>query len=257
MEGLAVTPDGSTLVGIVQSPLVNDISSSDTNKTALLRIVTYTIATGEAHQYVYLLEDPATLGTVVSEITALSSTEFLVAERDSLFPGNPTSAAQVKKVWRISLAGATDIGVAAVAGDTLDPAKGLLIGGTTTLEKFVQNQPTAAAQATLAGHGIVPVSKTIELNLLALLTELDPQLRYFPHDKIEGLAVVANGQKLVISDDSDFGIVGLTNTAPPFSLLAKTLPPTGNVDNGEVLIVDLTRLPAMTATATVTIHVTN
>jgi hypothetical protein len=61
-----------------------------------------------------------------------------------------------------------------VTGDTLDPAKGLFIGGTTTLEKFVQNQPTATAQATLVGHGIQPVSKTLELDLLDLLSTLDP-----------------------------------------------------------------------------------
>ena len=44
MEGLAITPDGTTLVGIVQAPLLQD-----TNKS--VRIVTIDIASGTTHEY--------------------------------------------------------------------------------------------------------------------------------------------------------------------------------------------------------------
>src|SRR5262249_36188490 len=148
MEGLTVTPDGKTLVGIMQSPLINDITSSDTGKTTTVRIVTYSLdpaTLGQTHQYLYLLDDPATLGGSVSEITAIDNTTFLVDERDGAFPGDPAGASQQKRVYKISIAGATDVGVASIAGDVLDPAKGLLIGGTTTIENYGKNLGTQFA----------------------------------------------------------------------------------------------------------------
>src|SRR5262249_38624615 len=50
MEGLTITPDGSTLVGIMQSALQQtDLAGSDAKKLSPVRIVTYKIATGETH----------------------------------------------------------------------------------------------------------------------------------------------------------------------------------------------------------------
>ena len=97
MEGLAITPDGKTLVGIMQAPLLQDPSK-------LLRIVTIDIATGTTHEYGYLL----TNGSGVSEITAINDHEFLVDERDGngLGSGN---AAGTKQLFKIDLTGATDI----------------------------------------------------------------------------------------------------------------------------------------------------
>ena len=52
MEGLAITPDGRTLVGIMQNSLIQD----GWLKGTLLRIVTIDIASGKAtHQYGYQL----------------------------------------------------------------------------------------------------------------------------------------------------------------------------------------------------------
>jgi hypothetical protein len=59
----------------------------------------------------------------------------------------------------------------------------------------------------------------------------------------------------VISNDSDFGISGVTNSAPPWQLQAKISPATGQQDNGEYLVIDTARLPAVTRTATVKIQV--
>jgi hypothetical protein len=104
MEGLAITPDGKTLVGIMQAPLLQDAANSNTNK--LLRIVTIDIATGTTHEYGYLL----TTGTGVSEITAINDHEFLVDERDGKGLGNaPNDSAVNKKLYKIDLTGATDI----------------------------------------------------------------------------------------------------------------------------------------------------
>jgi len=97
MEGLAITPDGKTLVGIVQAPLIQDGGK-------IVRIVTFDIASGKTHQHAYSL----TTGTGVSEILAVNNHEFLVDERDGKGQGDG-SAAVVKQLFKIDLTGATDV----------------------------------------------------------------------------------------------------------------------------------------------------
>jgi hypothetical protein len=101
MEGLAITPDGRTLAGIMQNALIQDASAG---ATKLLRIVTIDIASGHTQQYAYLL----TTGSGVSEIVALNDHEFLVDERDGKGRGDG-STAKVKQLFKIDLAGAVDI----------------------------------------------------------------------------------------------------------------------------------------------------
>lgn len=103
MEGLAITPDGKTLVGIMQAPLEQDAANSATAN--LLRIVTIDIASGDTHEYGYKL----TTGSGVSEILAINNHEFLVDERDGKGLGDGSSA-KVKQIFKIDLAGAVDIG---------------------------------------------------------------------------------------------------------------------------------------------------
>jgi hypothetical protein len=132
---------------------------------------------------------------------------------------------------------------------------GLLIGGK-TIEALTVGQDTAGAAATLANAGITPVSQSLFLDVNALLLQLDPQARFYSHDKIEGVAVLNRGKQIIISNDSDFGISDVTSNAPPWQLQIKLSPTTGQQDNGEYLEVDMSKLPALTKTATVTIHVT-
>jgi hypothetical protein len=106
MEGLAITPDGLMLIGIMQAPLEQD-------KNKMVRIVTIDIATGTTHEYAYQL----TNGSGVSEIVALNNHEFLVDERDGKGLGDGTSAA-VKQLFRINLTGATEVGN--LTGSTAD-----------------------------------------------------------------------------------------------------------------------------------------
>jgi hypothetical protein len=104
MEGLAITPDGTTLVGIMQNSLEQDAAQKGA-AAKMLRIVTIDIASGTVtHQYAYGL----TTGTGVSEILALNSQEFLVDERDGKGRGDG-STAKVKTLFKISLASATDV----------------------------------------------------------------------------------------------------------------------------------------------------
>ncbi|HEY1258636.1 MAG TPA: esterase-like activity of phytase family protein [Stellaceae bacterium] len=102
MEGLAITPDGKTLVGIMQAPLIQDAADPATQN--LLRIVTVDIATGATHEYGYEL----TAGTGASDIVAINDHQFLVDERDGKGLGDG-SKAKVKQMFEIDIAGATDI----------------------------------------------------------------------------------------------------------------------------------------------------
>ncbi|HMJ61903.1 MAG TPA: esterase-like activity of phytase family protein, partial [Bryobacteraceae bacterium] len=107
MEGLALTPDGKTLVCIVQSPLIQDGGAAGVN----LRIVTIDIATGAVtHAYVYKLSNA---NNTVSDITAVNDHQFLVDERG----GNSGLSAVTKQLFLIDVSGATD-----VKGDTTLPA---------------------------------------------------------------------------------------------------------------------------------------
>lgn len=103
MEGLAITPDGKTLVGIMQAPLEQDAAKN-------LRIVTIDLASGVTHEYAYML----TTGSGVSEIAALNDHQFLVDERDGKGLGDGSNA-KVKQVFKIDLDGAQD--VTALSGD--------------------------------------------------------------------------------------------------------------------------------------------
>ena len=106
MEGLAITPDGKTLVGFEQSPLIQD--GGDGGRAN--RLVTIDIASGSTKQYVYdnYLTDKSKAYNS-SEILAVNSHEFLVLERDGKGLGDGTPAV-VKRIYKVDLTGATDIG---------------------------------------------------------------------------------------------------------------------------------------------------
>ncbi len=253
LEGLTITPDGKTLVAMMQSALQQtDLSGSDAKKVVPVRIVTYDLRHHALHEYLFLLSDPKTNATAVSEITALSNTQFVVDERDGNFP----TATGFKKLWKIDVTGATDVGPGAkVAGATYDAANGGLLVGGKTIEALTVGQTTAQTQTTLAAAHITPVSSTLDVDLDSLLLSLDPQGRFFSHDKIEGEFATDGGREIVISNDSDFGISGVTNTAPPWKLQVKTSPTTGKQDDGEYLAIDTTKLTETPSTGTVTINV--
>lgn len=212
MEGLTITPDGKTLVGIMQSPMYNPTKAATANST-VLRIITFDIATAATKQYAYLMDNISLTG--VSEIVAVNSTTFLTLERDGLYGGNTTNPATFKKVFKIDLTGATDI------SDGANGATGKLYGGKTVEE--LNNL------AGLQGAGITPVSKTVVLDLLKDLPGV------YPHDKAEGLALLPNNI-LVISNDDDFGVVD--NGASGFS--QKIIPLTGSVDRNRLYFKKIT-----------------
>jgi hypothetical protein len=246
MEGLTITPDGRTLVGIMQNALANGISSKKAKNDVVVRIVTVNLHTHSTHEYLYPLDSSSTGN---SEITALSNHEFLIDERDGAYP----SAAGDKKLWKIDLNGATDVGPAStLAGAVYDGSAangypGLTIGGK-SIEQLLDGLTPAAAATTLTGLGIKPAVKpaTPYLDVDGLLTTIDPAGTFFAHDKLEGVVALDHGRTIVISNDSDFGIDGATSTAadgvsPPYALHAKVTP-AGIQDDGQFLVVHLDQL---------------
>jgi hypothetical protein len=104
MEGLAITPDGKTLVGIIQAAIIQDANQGKAAKK-VLRIEVMDIESGQTiHEFAYGLTD----GSGVSEITALNNHEFLVDERDGSGRGNG-DVPVVKELFKIDLDGAVDV----------------------------------------------------------------------------------------------------------------------------------------------------
>lgn len=209
MEGLTLTPDGKTLVGIMQFPLYNPSKDAIKNSLAI-RIVTLDIASGVTKQYVYMME--RTDLQAVSEIAAVSNSTFIVLERDGEYATETTRSTVFKKIYKIDLSGATDI------SDANNTATGKLFDG-----KTVEELKDAA---TLAKYNIKPVNKTLVADLMTDIKEL------YPHDKAEGLAVI-NPSLIAVCNDDDFGVTGKGFYA------TKILPYIKTVDKNSIYFVKL------------------
>jgi hypothetical protein len=256
MEGLTITPDGTTLVGLMQSALNQpDLAGANAKKIPATRIVTISLVDHAVHEYLYLTTDPGTTADASSEITALSATEFLVLERDGNLPPAPNR----KIVYKVDISGATDVGPdSTLADSTYDAASGGLLlddEGGATIEHFVGAVTTDAALAALTARGITPGAKSDYLNLTDTLASLSPEGTFFGHDKVEGVFPIDGGTKLFVSNDSDFGLKGTVAGATNPFVLDPKINADGTQDQGEYLEVDLTKLPATQTVTTVTITV--
>jgi hypothetical protein len=103
-EGFAITPDGQTMVILMQGPLIQDgaLDESGKRRGKVVRLVTIDRTTGQATQYAYVLESAA---YGLNEIEALNNHEFLVIERD----GKGGEKAAFKRIARIDIAAATPL----------------------------------------------------------------------------------------------------------------------------------------------------
>jgi hypothetical protein len=158
MEGLAISPDGSTLFGIMQNALLQDHGLNPPPSTDRLglnnRILKVDLATGATHEYVYVL-DAINRGQGVCELLAINDHEFLVVERDNRSNlQSPPQAPTRKTIYKIDLGGATDVSA-------------------------IASLPAGALPA-----GVTPVSKSLFINLLDAGLNL---LATIP-EKIEGLS---------------------------------------------------------------------
>ena len=144
MEGLAISPDGSTLFGIMQNALLQDgaLTPGTTDRRGFNnRILKVDLQTGRTQEFVYRI-DAVNRGQGVSEIVAINDHQFLVLERDNRSNlQSPPQPPTRKTIYRIDVANGTDVsntilpadilpaGVTPVAKslfiDLLDPAFGL------------------------------------------------------------------------------------------------------------------------------------
>ncbi len=172
MEGLAISPDGSKLYGILQSPLIQDGGLGGANGTTRVgtnvRILEIDEETGAFREFLYVL---ASASNGISEILAVNDHQFLVLERD----GRVGASAQDKKIFLIDTTGATDIRSRETVPSTDIPGD------------------------------VTPVEKSLFLDML------DPAFGLagatFP-EKVEGLAFgpdLPDGRHLlIVSHDNDF-----------------------------------------------------
>jgi hypothetical protein len=185
MEGLAITPDGKTLIGAMQSPVIQDKGTNG----GFLRIVSIDIASGAMEQFAYPLTNIGTPTSAkyptVSEIVAINGHELLVDERDGKGLGDG-SPAVFKKIFHIDLDHASDV-------------SGL------------------SGEANLAPHA---VAKTLFLDIVAELNAHGINSYDIPA-KLEGVAVGPDvnvdgvlKHTLFVSNDNDFVPV-VTDTPHP------------------------------------------
>jgi hypothetical protein len=104
MEGLAISPDGSKLYGIMQSALLQDgaLDSANSRVGTNNRLLEVDVHTGAVREFLYTLDDRS---NGVSEVLAVNDHELLVLERDGRVGVN----ARVKKIFKIDITDATDI----------------------------------------------------------------------------------------------------------------------------------------------------
>jgi len=190
MEGLAITPDGRFLIGIMQNALIQDAGLSNAvppGRVGLAnRILRMNIETGATQEFVYVMDSVAQ-GRGVNDIVAMNDHEFLVVERDnrSLVPTPPADPAEpvLKRIYKIDLnkPGLTDVSSRASLPGTV---------------------------AALAAAGVVTVDKTLFIDMLdpAYKVDATQTLKATVAEKIEALAWgpdLADGRHLlyVLSDN--------------------------------------------------------
>ncbi|MEO8178454.1 MAG: esterase-like activity of phytase family protein [Deltaproteobacteria bacterium] len=150
MEGLAITPNGRKLVGILQNALIQDHALNAETPPGRIgvnnRILSLDLARGAMREFVYVM-DAINQGRGVNDLLALNDHEFLALERDnrSLVP-TPPNAAQapnLKRIYRFDLdqPGLTDV-------------------------SNVASLPTTAAELGTNVPPIAAVTKTLFLDLL-------------------------------------------------------------------------------------------
>lgn len=207
-EGLAITPDGKRLFAVLQDPLVNEPGPNNGRNGRNVRIVvfdndrnspTFTLSVA---QYAYQLEPQADIRARIlaaggaatstdprqgrniglSAIVALNDHEFMVLERDNRGIGvdDPAGAGVVgsKRVYKIDIAGATDIAALPLPAD-----------------------------GDLAAAGIVPVAKSATFIDLAADSVLPFSKRA---EKWEGLTIGPQlkdgGFAIVAGNDNDYSV---------------------------------------------------
>lgn len=205
MEALTITPDQTTLVGIIESSMDNPDKSG--RLSSLVRMVTINLVSGQIAQYLYRLDNAA---HVTSGIVALNDHEFYLIEHDRKFPLQDKSAQ--KLIYKIDIAHATDIET--IANDKSvkqNDRLGLTVNGQTLEQLIAEDEENWQM---LENTNITPVKKTLVVDVLASLE--------YPHDKLEGLWLRQDGSLGLLNDD-DFAMTDTDIINPKSSVEQKYL----------------------------------
>jgi hypothetical protein len=208
MEGLAISPDGTTLFGVMQSPLAQD---GGTN-APYTRILQVDLATGLTRQFAYPLSNIGTASKpkypTVSDIVAINDHEFLLDERDGKGLGDNSTAA-FKKLFRVDLTGAQDVS--------------FLTGASALAPAAVAKVEFLDIVATLNAHGIGSNDIPAKLEGVA----------FGPDISVDGVS----RHTLFVANDNDF-VGTVTDTLHPAGI--------DNPNRFFVFAVDAADLPAFT-----------
>jgi hypothetical protein len=177
-EGIAISPDGTRLFVMLQSPLLNpDKKSGEDSRN--IRIAVFDTSNGDdpklAGIYIYQTERASDVGAPsqddlkIGDISGLSKTAILVGERDS------TEGGAHKKVYVVDISAATDV---------------------STKDEFNGRTVEAASDSDLKKANVAFAKKTMAVDLAKL---------GFSPDKFEGLAMI-DSTTIAVVNDNDFGV---------------------------------------------------
>ena len=185
-EGMAFDADAGILYAFIQTPLANpNLAASTTSK--VIRMLGINPSTGSVvSEYVYPMDKTPFReqnADKIGDAAYAGNGKFYIVERD-----DSVLRSGKKMLFQFNLTGATNLRAAG--------APALLPN--LTLEQHSLDQ--------LATAGIRPVRKMKVANL--------PSIGYFEGDKLEGMALIGDGQ-LALINDNDFGIAPVQLPTPP------------------------------------------
>jgi len=189
-EGVAISPDGTTLYTALQSPMRNPVRAAENN--GIIRVFRLDVTDASAPvvtaEWAYVLQKglgdagaATTNADKVSDLVWLGPDQLLIEERDADTPTRYTA------LYRADFAGATNL-----LGTALEAAT-----SGTTLESLV----AAAGDPPTLNAGTIATARK---SLLVRWDAANP----LPNGKVEGIAVVdrPSGPELAVVNDNDFGV---------------------------------------------------
>ncbi|HET9233999.1 MAG TPA: esterase-like activity of phytase family protein, partial [Candidatus Eisenbacteria bacterium] len=198
LEGITFL-SSRVILSSFQRPLANPdrAASEASSNIRLVRIDLVKLFAGDSgaiRQFIYRTDGAANRSTYISDLFALSSSDFLASER------------RTNKVFRVSLEGATDVtSLEDESGLLLEPVEydyetstGTVHVKRTTIEQLLLVGPDGVTNE-LSLAGITPVSKRTVLDLAGIVAQ-DAN-----NGKFEGLCVLRG--EIFIVPDNDFDLV--------------------------------------------------
>jgi hypothetical protein len=208
LEGLSITPSGKKLVTVLQSPLVQDGENRNPSRNTRLLLYDIDPQSPTYHQplaeYVHVLPLSAAEAnnrhTPVSEVLALSDTQFLILQRDSRGLGGDAGGFLYKRIVMVDVSNASNL-----LGTGYDLEKGA--PGQLSLPRSGLPSNVVAA----VSHDLVDLLNPTQLAKYGLNLAVSNQNANTVSEKWEGLAAIPLNDSaaphdylLLVGNDNDF-----------------------------------------------------